>query len=402
MNKIIPSVIDSLKDTRLFFLRAPPQQKKKRAKKKEVAHKSVRHAKAWKPIILFQPRFSSKDQMFFAKRLSFLVKSGVPILESVHILREQTTRADSARVYDALIEDVSNGKSLYSSLKRFPHAFGDFALHIVRVGEMSGILSKNLLYLADELEKRYALKKKIQGAMVYPIFITVGTLGLTILLTAFIFPKIMPIFVSLNVTLPLTTQILIAVSDFVRVHGITTLAGVVGAGFLFTLLVQRFEKFRFFIDRLLIGTPIVGGIVVTYNMANVTRTLGILLKSNLAVTEAVSITADATVNRVYRAEFRTLARKILAGEQVSKQLTTKPKLFPPLMVHMIAIGERTGGLPDSLLYLAELYEGEIDELTKNLSSVLEPAMMVVMGLVVGFVAVSVITPIYSITQSLSG
>ena len=157
-------------------------------------------------------RFSLKDKTLFAKRLAFLIGAGVPILDSLHLLRQQTRSRSQARVYEKIIADVANGQFLSTSLARFSHLFGHFAINIIRVGETGGVLSQNLNHLAEELKKRHSLRRKIISAMIYPALISVATLSLASLLTVYIFPKIMPIFSSLDVNLPWTTKVLIFLS----------------------------------------------------------------------------------------------------------------------------------------------------------------------------------------------
>ncbi len=345
-------------------------------------------------------RFSVKDQMLFAKRLSFLIKSNVPILESLYILKEQTKAGAVQRVYERLITDISSGQYLHVSMKRFGNTFGHFALNIIKVGELSGILSQNLVYLANELEKRYELKRRIAGALVYPIVITLATLGITGLLTVFIFPKIMPIFASLSVELPFTTKVLLGMSLYLQQHGILTIIILAIFWFGLAMLIRSSERVRIVFDYTFLKMPIVGGIMAAYNMSNFNRTLGLLLKSGLKITDALSIVAETTENLVYRKEYLQLAKSAERGEQISKALAKRKSFFPAMTTHMIAIGEKTGTLSDTLIYLSEMYEAELNDLTKNLSSVLEPILMLVMGVIVGFVAVSVIAPIYEITQSL--
>ncbi|MBY0539274.1 type II secretion system F family protein [Patescibacteria group bacterium] len=352
------------------------------------------------PLFSMSVRFSVKDQMLFAKRLSFLIKSNVPILESLHILKEQSKGGGAQRVYERLITDISSGQYLHVSMKRFGNTFGHFALNIIKVGELSGILSQNLIYLANELEKRYELKRRITGALVYPIVITLATLGITGLLTVFIFPKIMPIFASLAVELPFTTKMLLAMSTFLQKHGILTFFVLAACWFALAMIIRASEKVRFVFDYAFLKMPIVGTIMAAYNMSNFNRTLGLLLKSGLKITDALLIVAETTENLVYRKEYLALAKSAERGEQISKTLSKRAPFFPAMTTHMIAIGEKTGSLSDTLLYLSDMYEAELNDLTKNLSSILEPILMLVMGLVVGFVAVSVIAPIYEITQSL--
>lgn len=345
-------------------------------------------------------RFSIKEQTLFAKRLSFLVKAGVPLIESLHLIRKQTKSKAKGRVYDVVIKDIANGQFLATSLGRFSRLFGDFTINLIRVGERSGVLSQNLNYLADELAKKHALRRKVVGALIYPIFITIATLGVTSLLTVFIFPKIMPIFISLHVELPLTTRVLLAVSNYLQAWGIFTVALFVLLVVAFLILRAQVERVRYWSDYMLLHIPLAGTIARSYNLTNFCRTLGLLLKSGIHVAEAIEITADTTCNLVYRNAYAQVAESVVKGEQISRGLEREKTLFPDMLVHMISIGESTGNLIATLVYLSELYEEEVEEHTKNLSGSIEPVLMIVMGLLVGLIAVSVITPIYDITQHL--
>ncbi len=341
-----------------------------------------------------------KEQTHFAKRLAFLVSAGVPVLNSLHLLRKQTKAKRQGRMFDQVISDVANGKYLSASLGQFKHIFGNFAINIIKVGEQSGSLSQNLNYLADELKKKHALRRKILGALVYPIFITVATLGVTGLLTAYIFPKLMPIFIGLNVVLPLTTRVLIGSSNFLRHDGLFSLVVLVLLVAAFFILLKKLPRFHHTVDRSLLTLPLVGPMIQSYNLTNFCRTLGLCLKSGVRVAEAARITADTTQNLVYRQTIKEIAEYVTRGEKISKRLEQSPKVFPDISTQMIAIGEQTGGLADTLIYLAEFHENEVEDFTKNLSSSIEPALMIFMGVLVGFIAMSVITPIYAITQNL--
>ena len=345
-------------------------------------------------------RMSIKEQAYFAKSLSFLVKAGVPILNSLHIMREQTCSRSQTRVLDKVISDVANGQYLHQSLGRFRHTFGDFAINMIRIGETGGILNQNLEYLADELKKKQDLRRRVLGALVYPIFISLATLTLTAVLTAFIFPKILPIFQSLNVELPFTTRFLIWVSSFLRDWGLLLVAII--AVIITTVAVLRayIQSFHRFLNHVMLALPLFGRLSQSYNLTNFCRTMGLLLKSGIRVAEAIQITAETTPNQLYRDHYHQLAKSILRGEKMSKHLEKNKGLFPVTMTQMIIIGETTGSLADTLLYLAELYESQVEDITKNMSGAIEPVLMIFMGIMVGFVAVSVITPIYGITKNL--
>lgn len=345
-------------------------------------------------------KFSTKEQAHFAKRLSFLVKAGVPIVDSLRILRRQAKSTQRAKLLDKLISDVSNGQYLATSLKKLPNIFGDFAVNIIKIGESSGTLDINLNYLSEELKKKQALKQKIIGALIYPVFITVATIGLTILLTVFIFPKIQPIFDSLHVVLPITTRLLIYISNFLRSYGIYLLGIIIALIVFIVYAIKKYSALHLLMDKIILKIPFFGNIARSYNMTNFCRTLGLLLKSGVKVTDALSITGDTTHNLVYRRECHLASRGVLRGEKISKHLEKCPEIFPDIASQMVAIGESTGNLSETLVYLSEMYEAEVDDLTKGLSSSIEPVLMLVMGAMVGFIAVSVITPIYEITQSL--
>lgn len=345
-------------------------------------------------------RFSIKDQTFFIKRLSFLIKAGIPILESLHMIREQTRSKTHSKMMDKIISDISKGQNLSTSLGKFKKTFGEFAINIIDFGESSGILSENLEYLADELKKRQALRKKIVGAFIYPAVVTVATLGITGFLMVYLFPKIMPIFSSIHMDLPWSTKVIIFLSDFIRHYGFYSILTLIAISIFFTILLKKNKVFHFYFDKYLLKTPIVGKIIQDYNLSNSTRTLGLLLRSGITVSEALPITAKTTLNTVYKKEFEKLSHVINRGEKMSSELKKNRSIFPDVVSQVVSVGERSGNLSNSLIYLSEMYEAEVDDFTKNISGLIEPVLMIFMGILVGFVAISIITPIYGITQHL--
>lgn len=347
-------------------------------------------------------RFSVKEQTMFAKRMSFLVKAGVPLIECLTLIRTQTASQKKSLIYAEIIEDVNNGLFLSTSLSRRGNLFGEFAVNLIRVGEESGILSQNLTYLADELEKKEILRRKVIGALVYPAVITVATLGITGVLTMYIFPKILPVFSSLHVALPLSTRVLIRISEFMNKNGLLCFVGLAAFVFLFSIAKKKIPRVRYLSDGLTLRLPLFGRMLQSYNLANFCRTLGLLLQSGIQVTQAFEMTVETTGNLVYKIAYKEILADVTRGLPISTALAKHGKLFPDLLTHMVAIGETTGNLSTALSYLAEMYEGEVEEMTKNLSSAIEPVLMVTMGVLVGFIAVSIITPIYEITQNLHG
>ncbi len=337
----------------------------------------------------------------FARHLSIMVKAGMPLLDALTMLQKQTESRSLRAILKETVVHVSEGQFLAASLEKYKNLFGDLFINIIRVGESSGILAENLNYLSDELKKKRELKKKIIGAMIYPLIILVATTLLITMLTVFIFPKILPVFQSMNTKLPWTTQVLIAISNFMTAHGLLLLAAAIGF-FVVFWVVTRFRKVSFILDWVLLYIPLAGSMSKAVNIANFSRTLGLLLRSGIKIVEALEITADTLSNLVYQRELKKIAVQMQKGEQISKYLDTQGHFFPPMLSNMVAVGESTGNLSETLLYLSEYYEGEVNEITKNLSSVLEPLLILIMGGIVGFVAVAIITPIYGLTQSVRG
>ncbi|MBI4160696.1 MAG: type II secretion system F family protein [Candidatus Yanofskybacteria bacterium] len=340
-----------------------------------------------------------KEKVLFATRLAFLIRSGTPIIEALRVLRKQATSSSKSKVLDQVIADVSNGQFLSSSLAKFEHIFDDFAVNLIKIGEESGTLDENLAYLAEEMKKKQALRRKVVGAMVYPVFIVIATLGMAALLTIYIFPKILPIFASLSAKLPVTTRILIWTSDFLKANGLYLVAGFAGIIILIPVLLQM-PKVRFFAHRMVLKVPLVGSISKNYHLANLCRTLSILLKSDIRIVRAFAIAAETSSSLVYKKELHKISESVTRGDRITAHMDKNPRLFPNIMTHTIDIGEATGKLDETLMFLSEMYETDVEELTKNLSTVLEPALMIFMGIIVGFIAISIITPIYEITQYL--
>ncbi|MEK7146654.1 MAG: type II secretion system F family protein [Patescibacteria group bacterium] len=344
-------------------------------------------------------RIPLAEKILFTKHLSMMIQAGMPEIDSLRLIRRQARSRSFIFILDKVLKDLENGQFLSVSLSQFIHIFGDLFINIIKIGEASGTLAENLNYLSTELKKSQQLRQKIRSAIIYPIVILVATVGVTGALVFFVLPKIMPIFASLNVKLPLTTRILIGFSNALYNYWHWILLGLAVLAIIFILLL-KIRMIRFGIHRILIFIPIIGSISKSANMANFSRTLGLLLKSGVTIVEALNIAADSLPNLVYKREIHNTAQRVKSGESINKYLSEQEQFFPPTISRMIEVGETTGNLDNNLLYLAEFYENEVDETTKNLSSILEPLMLLVMGGIVGFVAVSIITPIYEVTQGL--
>src|SRR5665213_1505938 len=293
-------------------------------------------------------RISIQDRINFARHLSLVIKAGLPVFEGLKIIQEQTESAILKKVISDLIQDVNSGKFLADGLQKYEHLFGNFFINIVRVGESSGTLAKNLVYLADELRRSKELESKVRSAMVYPIVILCATIAVAGFLTFFVFPKLIPVFGSLNVKLPLTTQLLLNFLDFLKNYGAYTLGGIILLFIILKVMMKEITVVKYIFDRSLFFVPVLSDLVVNVNMVNFTRVLGLLLKSGVKIVEALDITAHTFGNLVYQQLLITSEDDIKKGEQLGVYLTKHRHFFPPLVSGMVRIGESTGNLEDNL------------------------------------------------------
>jgi type II secretory pathway component PulF len=346
-------------------------------------------------------RFPLDEQISFAKRLSVLLKAGIPLLQALQMMQSQTTHSGAKVIVSDFVEGVQQGQFLYTRMEKYKKYFGEFAVNIIRVGEVSGSLNDNLTYLAHELKKKRDLRRKLISALVYPAFIVVATFGIAIMLVVYVFPKILPILQGFKGKLPVTTRTLIFTSHLLATKGwlIVLVLAVLLAVWIF--FIRHIVSVRMFINRTSLRLPLLGKLFQSYYMANLCRTFGVLLKSEVPIVETASITANTATNLAYKRSLHKLTEHLTSGGKLSHFFGNEEGLYPVLIGQMTHVGESTGTLSDTLLYVADIYEQEVDELTKNLSTAIEPALMVLMGVLVGFIAMSIITPIYSITQSLS-
>lgn len=344
-------------------------------------------------------KLSTAEQVFFIKRLSFLICADIPLLESVQLISEQTTSKRYKKTLTIVIEKLSNGHSS-RSLSFTKGAFDQFVINLINVGETTGILSENLIYLSEELKKKQSLRRKIIGACVYPVVVLVATFGIVSFLIVYLFPKIMPVFMSLHMKLPLSTRIVIVFSNAIRNYGLYILLLVIVFVALTVWSIKKYEFIRIFSDRNVLRLPFFGSLLKTYAIANATRTLGLLLKSEVSIHEALVIVAGISSNVQYKNQFLVASNVVRRGEMVSNSFRKAPYLFPEIVVQIVSVGERSGALSNSFMYLSDFYESEVENFTKNLANLIEPVLMIVMGLLVGFIAISIISPIYGITQNL--
>jgi len=346
-------------------------------------------------------RVSLVEKVLFVKHLLTMTKSGINLNEALEVISEQTSSKKFSKVISEILKTIRTGQSLAGAMRKFPKVFDPLTINMIRVGEESGTLEQNLDYLSGELEDRLELKRKIKAAAFYPAIVLMATLGLGLILSYFVLPKITKLFETLSFDLPLTTRMLLWFSQLMDKHGLIVIAGVIGT-LIGIKIIIGLKPVKPLWHKLIIHMPIIGNIIVNYNLALFNRTLSILLKSGLTIDKSMVIVVQTTSNLVYKKKARLALPQIQKGKRLSDILSNfnskrGKELFPLLVTKMIGVGERSGRLDESLDYLSEYFEKEVDNTTKNLTTVLEPILLVFVGLIVGFVAVSVISPIYQVT-----
>ncbi|MFA5134900.1 MAG: type II secretion system F family protein [Patescibacteria group bacterium] len=344
-------------------------------------------------------RVSQLDKIMFVRNLGTMLKSGLPLVETLSVVRDQADSKKLKLVTDSVLKDVSNGKTLAASLEQHGNVFSKTVVGMVHAGEASGTLERNLDYIADELERDYELRRKVVSAMIYPAIILSGTLALGIGLSIFILPKLVKMFDTFRVELPGLTQTFLDVATFLVDYGLYVIVGFVA--FIIGLrFIARVRHVRSLLHKLVLKLPFIGKLVRDLNLARLTRMLSVLLKSGIIITESIEITEGAVGNIHFKRELGRALSGISKGGSLASSLDNED-IFTPMVRRLVGVGETTGKLEESLAYLADFYEEEVNTITKNLSSVIEPVLLVIIGVVLGFLAVAIISPIYQFTGALS-
>lgn len=337
----------------------------------------------------------ASQKAVLAKQLAVTIEAGLPILESLGISRD-SSQGRMKKILTEIMESVSTGHTLADSFARQPKYFSRLFVNSVYAGEESGTLAEAFRGLAIQMTKEKELLGKIRGALVYPVFVLITAIILGMSISLFVLPKITPLFEGLNVTLPATTRAIIWFSHFVENYGYYLFPGIiVGIIFLFWLWKQKFAKP--FTDILVLNLPVIKHISRGSNTVQFCRALATLLKSGLNVTQSLEVAHDSVTNFYYRRALRSVATRVGKGTSINENLEQHSWLFPLIVTRMIKVGEESGKLEDTLFYLAEFFDNEVDAATKNLSTSIEPILLLSIGGIVAFLALSIITPIYEIT-----
>ncbi|MDF1497352.1 MAG: type II secretion system F family protein [Patescibacteria group bacterium] len=349
-----------------------------------------------KPFML---SLSAKDKIVFAKHLASMLDAGIPLHEALNILKEQIDQSTLKYIISVAIADLADGLPLHTCFAKFPKIFDSFFVNSISVGETSGTLSDTLRYMSIQLEKSQEVKSKVRSALLYPVIVFMGSIGIAIYLAFFMLPKILPLFTTLNVQLPPTTRALLAISAFMTSYWPFVVVGIVFVVVAFSLM-MRINVVSYTFYKFILYIPVLNTLFREMETAQFSRILGTLLSSGVAIVPALKVTANSIDNPVYRKELEIITVAVDRGETIGEELQRHPLLFSRIAASMVGVGERTGKLSESLISMAEFTEKEVDGITQNFSTLIEPVTLMLVGLLVGFVALSIITPIYQITQGI--
>ena len=341
-----------------------------------------------------------KEKIAFIQNLGLLLKSGVSAPRAMRIISKQTGSRKFKTIIETMAGEVEAGKSMHEAMGSHPKIFSHIFISMIEVGELSGNLEKSLEYLRIQLQREADLRSKTKGAMIYPAVIVSAMIVIGVLLAIFVLPKLTATFKEFDTQLPILTRIVVAISDFMAGNAVLVIVGMVVI-VISAIVGFRTELGKRILDFGLLHFPMISPVVKKINIARFSRILGSLMKSGISVVQGLQVTGDALSNVYYQEVIRQTSNEVKLGQPLTASLSKYEKLFPYIVTQMLAIGEETGNLEQILDQLAEHNEMEIDDTMKNISSIIEPLLLLVIGVVVGFLAMALIMPIYNISQSIN-
>lgn len=344
-------------------------------------------------------RVKQDELVMVTRNLGSMLVAGLPLSRALSVIERQSKNPKLKGVVKDVTERINKGEGFHEAIGRYPKIFSDLYVAMVRAGEESGKMAEALNTLSIQMERSSSLKKKIKGAMIYPAIVITILIIIGVLMMIFVMPSITDTFKKLEVDLPATTQILMQVSDFMSQNAVLTILGMIGfvAGFVFALRTGPGKKVASWIIPKL---PVIGKMAKETNAARTARTLSSLLSSGVDVIRSLNITEEVVQNYYYKKIIADAAKRVEKGTALSEVFIERDDLYPVLVGEMILVGEETGNIAKMLEELAVFYETEVEQKTKDLSTIIEPLLMVVIGGTVGFFALAMIAPIYSISDSI--
>ncbi len=370
------------------------QEVKSYLRKQRIIPKSV----SKKPAPLFSSFGGSvkdKDLVIFTRQFSTMIGAGLPLVQALEILTTQTENKYFSKTIGNIKSDVEGGSTFADALHKHPKIFSELYTNMVAAGEAGGILDTILTRLATYIEKAQNLKRKVKGAMVYPsVTMTVAILVIVIIMV-FVVPTFATMFDTLGGSLPLPTQLIITASDFLAGKGGLCVFGGIVAFVVFIMQFKKTERGRKIIDQIILKMPIVGILFKKVAVAKFTRTLGTLISSGVPILDGLNITAKTAGNKVVEESVMNVRQGVSEGKTIAEPLS-EAKVFPPMVTQMIAVGESTGALDSMLEKIADFYDDEVDIAVSNLTSMIEPLLMVFMGGTIGFIVIAMYLPIFKL------
>ncbi len=329
-----------------------------------------------------------------------MFESKVPLVESLHTLAEQADKPRFKEIITDISEKIEGGTSFSQALAAYPELFDPFFINMVRSGEASGKLSEALSYLSDHIEREYELSAKVKGAMIYPIIIICMMLGVGIVVSIYVLPQLLEILQETDQELPFMTRLIIMGTNFLRSWAgfATIILFFVGLAVLFKLSKTKKGKDR--VDRILLKIPVINEFVKMISVSRFAENLSTLVSGGLPIAKALEITGSVVGNVCYREAITKITEEVRKGEKISSGLKKYPDLFPPILTTMVLVGEKTGSLDTTLINIVKFYRMEIDRGLNNLLRILEPALILILGLGVGVMIASILLPLYQTITSI--
>lgn len=343
-------------------------------------------------VEFLQPKVQQNDIIVFCRQFSTMIDAGLPIIQCLDILQSQQENPTFKKMLKDIKESVESGQTLAESLKKYPDHFDDLFVNMVAAGEAGGILDVILRRMSAYLEKSAKLKAQVKGAMTYPLVTIVIAIGVVAVILVFVIPVFEEMFSTFGEALPAPTQVVIAMSEFVKSKILYLIGGIV----LFIFAFRRFyktERGRAMVDDLLLKLPVIGILIRKVTVAKFTRTMGTMLSSGVAILEALDIVAKTSGNKTIENAIYKVRSSIAEGQTIADPLS-ETGVFPPMVCQMIAVGESTGAIDSMLEKIADFYEEEVDQAVENLTSLIEPFMLVFLGVTIGGLVVSMYLPIF--------
>lgn len=347
-------------------------------------------------ISSLKDRISNEDVANFTRQLSTMVNAGLPIIDALAILRQQS-EGPMKKVISQILADVEGGESLSTALSRHPKVFSPTFIALIKSGEVGGVVDEVLARLADNLEKQQEFQGKVKGALIYPAIIIIGMGIVGLIMMIFVIPRLTTLYDEFDAELPTPTKILIGLSNFIVRFWPFVLLLVIGAIYGFSQY-RKTKKGREKTDQLIFKLPIIGDLQRQVMLTEVTRTLSLMVGSGVSILESLTITAGVVGNVIIADALRDVANQVEKGFPIAYAFAKHPEAFPFILSQMVAVGEETGKMDEVLAKISHVFEVEADQKVKALTSAVEPLVMVLLGLGVGFLVIAIILPIYNLTS----